>query len=229
MDSSIPLTPTSPIRTSESKELKPYHAEIKNRLREMPGLAILDQFMQLKPPQGFEGGVFSIDVLHVLKSGELSGLVETYRTPEEFHSAIEKAPPGRIGSFALVSDLSSEMIEALGSRFNLCPEFFALHLRETQCFREGKFRRPTCLELDVLPSYFRKAPFYCLEICRSYPFPGGLAEVGKTRASKTNTPRGCYKMRELLNITVRERVSIYETQTSNGEFVGKGGLCISRV
>ncbi|KAH0538875.1 hypothetical protein FGG08_004531 [Glutinoglossum americanum] len=205
-------------------EPDPYRDKIRARLREAPGLAILDQFMRLESPPRFEGGVFDIDVLHILESGELwppPGTRGTCSTPEEFCVAIAEAPPNRIGSFALVDDISPEVIETLGTEFNLRPEFFALHLRGTQCYRsKGRFDSPTYPELEVSPSFLQRAPFYCLEICRPYPFPDGSRGVEEARRSRTNTPRGCLLMKGLENLSMRERVSVYRAETSDGKQIG---------
>ncbi|KAH0541377.1 hypothetical protein FGG08_004141 [Glutinoglossum americanum] len=198
-------------------EQEPYHGKAIDKLSGIPGLAILDQFMRAKSPLSLEKSSFKVDVLHVLRSKVKPTSCCTH---EGFRVALKEAHPDLIGIFVLVDGITPEVVETLGSDLDLCHEFFALHLRGTQCFREGKFRRPKYLELEVLPSYFRKAPFYCLEICRPYPFRGGLREVEKVRESKTNTARGCYELKSLKDVSMRERVSVYETETPDHKPVG---------
>ncbi|KAI9766655.1 MAG: hypothetical protein M1839_004795 [Geoglossum umbratile] len=200
------------------KGLAPYHAMINDRLEEMPGLTILDQLMQQKSKKGF----FHIQILHVLESGELFPPPETREycsTPEEFHHTFSGAPFNRIGSFILVDNISAEVVETLGSRFNLRPEFFAIYLRETQNYREGRFRPSKHCELEILPSYYREAPFYSLELCRPYPFPGGMDEIAEMRKSGS-AARGFYLMQGLDGVSARERVLVYETKTSDDKYVG---------
>jgi hypothetical protein len=215
---SISLTMISSTVNDGPKGLAPYHAMISDRLEEMPGLTILDQLMQQRPTNGS----FNIQILHVLESGELfpPKTLECCSTPEEFHHTFSGAPLNRIGSFVLVDNISAEVVETLGSRFNLRPEFFATYLRETQNFREGRFRPSKYCELEVLPSYYREAPFYSLELCRPYPFPGGLEEIAEMRRS-INNARGFYLMRGLEGASARERVSVYETKTSDDKYVGE--------
>ncbi|KAH0538895.1 hypothetical protein FGG08_004551 [Glutinoglossum americanum] len=201
--------------------LPPYRRRIKSRLLQSPGLATLDLFMS----KGAESPLFlermhkfNIDVIHILRSGEVCAPIRC-RTKDKFDTAISsEVPPNRISTFILAKDLSHIMIETLGTRFNLAPEYFALHLRGIQPFQTGEWRPLMFPELDLLPSYYLKAPFYSVEIYRSYYFPGGLPEIIELRRSETNLPRGAYVAEGLENGAVQERASVYQTKLGDIDF-----------
>src|SRR5437762_1313235 len=137
-----------------------YRQRVRKQVPKRPGLAILSRFMDESQPEKVSQN-FDIDVIHILESknekkkcGDKSQL--------ELAVGLE-APKNRISSFILVEDLSCDVIEALGSIFNLNPEFFALHLQGSQYFRDGKWNPPEVSELIALQSYYQKAPFYSLQ------------------------------------------------------------------
>jgi hypothetical protein len=55
----------------------------------------------------------------------------------QFENAISDVDPERIGSLIFAKDLSEQMIDALGMKYDLEPEFFACHLEGTESARMG--------------------------------------------------------------------------------------------
>src|SRR2546421_10585015 len=109
-----------------------YHRDIKKRIPKRPGLTILDCLLDdllndraiRLPGKSHE---LNVTIVHILKSGSVE-------TPIKCHirAAFEAAiigPPGKLGSVVIAKDFSYEMVETLGMRLGLEPEFFALHLR----------------------------------------------------------------------------------------------------
>lgn len=200
--------------------LGPYHNDIKSKKLRRPGLEILDIFMDSERKASIHPALqpvraFDVNIIHILDSGEVreQGKCDTRRS---FDVAM-KAAPDRISTLILVENLSPAAIETLGNAFDLAPEFFALHLQGTQCFSTGEWLPSKYPELELLPSYCKKAPFYSLHFCRPYQFPGGLEEVKTLRKTETNTPRGVYLVYGLENAAMQERASVYTTTDKNNK------------
>ena len=225
----IPLQPLKSVIVSVSPSpINPsvYHERIQTQLKQRPGLAVLDGFMNnalrtvQPPPQRSLKNVFDIHVIHVLNDGEVDGPVP-HGDQLTFQSAMKHGlPRERIGTFVLVEDLSYDMIETLGTTFDLPPSFFALHLKDTEPFRSGKFLAPESPDIDLLPSYYAKIPFYSLHMCRYYPVLGGIPELQTLRTKNTNVPRGAYHAERLPNVALRERATVFLKKDSEGRWLG---------
>jgi len=194
-----------------------------------PWLECLHQFMD-PDAKGFAINLdrrmkdFDIKVIHFIGSGKLDSVFKC-STPEDFERVISEDKE-RTGTFVIAKGLSRIMIEALGTKFELEPEFFAGYLAGTEEFRMGRYEspilRPPARGPNFLPDYIRKAPFYTAEYRRPYHIEGGEEAVFRLRATVTNTPRGVQIVHDNLpDIFVGEKISVYKKRGSN---VGKSKL-----
>ena len=167
-----------------------YHQRIKSRRQRQPGLAVLDGFLDAAIqflPSSNRRSRFDVTVIHVLNSGTVYGPT-VCSTKADFDQAVGiGAPADRISTVILVEDLSYDVVDHLGITYNMPPEVFAVHLRETEAYRTGVYMSPQSPDIEMLPSYIAKAPFYSLRLRRYYHFPGGLKEAQKLRSEETNS------------------------------------------
>jgi hypothetical protein len=203
-----------------------YDRVVKPKFKHRPWLENLYQFMD-PTSQGFEVDLgrrlryFDITVIHISTSGEVDSIIEC-DTPDIFKNAIIDDQE-RSGTLVIAKDISRAMIEALGTQYELEPEFFATHLLGTESFRKGHWVSPTLLARarapNLLPEYLRKASFYTGEFRRLYYIEGGLHKVYQFRSSETCTPRAAQNLKdELPDVFAIEKISVYKRPGSN---VGK--------
>jgi hypothetical protein len=203
-----------------------YDRVVEPKFKLRPWLENLHQFMD-PTSQGFEIDLghrmtyFDIKVIHISMSGEVDSVIKC-NTPDTFKNAIID-DQRRSGTLVIAKDISRAMIEALGTQYELEPEFFATHLRGTESYRKGHWVSPTLLARarapNLLPDYLRKAPFYTGEFRRPYHIKGGKHEVFRFRASETCTPRAAQNLQDdLPDIFSMEKISVYKRPGSN---VGK--------
>ena len=198
-------------------------------LQHRPWLESLHQFMDPNA-KGFAINLasrmkhFDIKVIHFPMSGKPNSVIKC-PTPDDFERAISEDKE-RTGTLVIAKGISRAMIEALGTIFELEPEFFANHLAGTELYRMG------CLDLlglraparapNLLPDYIRKAPFYTAEYRRPYHIYGGKDRVFKLRVADHTTPRGALIVHDdLPDVFVVEKISVYKKR---GSSVGKPGL-----
>jgi hypothetical protein len=213
-----------------------YHERfIEDNLQHRPWLDILRQFMDPNA-EGFAVNLerrmlyFDIKVIHISKSGNIESIIKCL-TPTEFKDAISEERKERSGTFIIAKDLSRAMIDSLGMKYELEPEFFASHLEGTESYGMGAWESPTLRPPsrapNLLPDYLRKAPFYTVQYRRPYHIKGGMKEVFKLRTSVTNTSRGVHVLnRDLPDVFGAEKISVYNKPGSN---IGKLGCLIIRV
>jgi hypothetical protein len=206
-----------------------YHdGVVKRQLQHRPWLESLHQFMDPNA-KCFAVNLakrmmhFDIKVIHFPKSGKPDSAIRCL-TLEEFEAAICDDKE-RIGTLVITKGISRAMIEVLGTRFELEPEFFANHLAGTELYRTGRAEspilRPPARTPNLLPDYIRKAPFYAVEYRRPYHIEGGLERVFKLRATQTSTPRGILTVHgDLPDIFFGDKISVYKNKGSD---VGKPG------
>jgi hypothetical protein len=203
-----------------------YHdTVVKPKLMHRPWLESLDQFMDPKA-KGFGMDLFSnvrmehfdIKVIHFLKIGKPC-LVTKCCTPEDFGAAMSEDKE-RIGTLVIAKGISRVMIETLGIRFELEPEFFAQYLEGTELFRMGpQTSGPPNRAPNFLPDYMRRAPFYAAEYRRASHIEGGGSVAFQLRIKETTTPRGVLIIHsDHPDLFVAEKVSVYKRKGSN---VGK--------
>jgi hypothetical protein len=203
-----------------------YHERfVKDNLQHRPWLDILHQFMNPNA-EGFAVNLkrrmlhFDIKVIHISKSGNIESLVKCL-TPTEFKDAISKEQRNeRSGTLIIAKDLSQAMIDSLGMKYELEPEFFANHLQGIEFFSMGRWESPTLRPPprapNLLPDYLRRAPFYTAQYRRPYHIKGGKEEVFKLRSSETSTARGAFVLHDdLPDIFVSEKISVYKKPGSN--------------
>ena len=166
-----------------------YHQRIKSRRKTDPRLTFLDNFLDRAIqflPASEKKSRFDIEVVHILESGAVHGPVSC-NDKKDFDQAIGLgAPKDRIGTVILVEDILYDVIEHLGITYNIPPEFFVLHLRNTEDYQTGIYIPTHSPEIELLSSYFANAPFYSLQLQRYYPLPGGVEELHMLRKTKTN-------------------------------------------
>jgi len=189
-------------------------------LLQRPWLDILDEFLEPNKEcfavrKNRRMLFFDVKVIHILTSGEVTLPIKCENL-EQFEQAVgSNADEERNGTLVMVEDLSRVMIDALGMKYNLEPEFFANHLGGTEPFRMGKWQTPTVRAPNILPGYLRKAPYYTLEFRRPYHFPGGSEEIIKLRSNETCTPRGAQTLKEdFPDAFVVEKISVYKRKGS---------------
>jgi DNA-binding transcriptional regulator YiaG len=203
-----------------------YHERfVQDNLQHRPWLDILHQFMNPNAG-GFAVNPerrmlhFDIKVIHISKSGNVESIIECL-TPTEFKDAIsEEERQERSGTLIIAKDLSRAMIDSLGTKYELEPEFFASHLEGTETLRMGAWESPTVRPPprapNLLPDYLRKAPFYTVQYRRPYHIKGGIKEVFKLRSSETNISRGAHALsNDLPDIFAFEKISVYKKPGSN--------------
>jgi len=207
-----------------------YHnGVVEPKLQHRPWLESLHQFMDPNA-KGFAVNLanrmkhFNIKVIHFPKSGKPDSVIKC-STPEDFEGAIS-GDKERTGTLVITKGISRAMIEALGTIFELEPEFFASHLAGTELFRMGRQESPIlrapARAPSLLPDYIRKAPFYTAEYRRPYHIEGGTERVFKLRVTETNTSRGIAIVHEdLPDVFFVEKISVYKKKGSN---IGKLGL-----
>ena len=207
-----------------------YHDRvIAPRLQYRPWLESLHQFMD-PCAKGFSINLahrmkhFDIEVIHFPKSGKPDPVIQCFN-PEDFKGAISEDKE-RTGTLVIAKDISQAMIEALGTRLELEPEFFANHLAGTELYRMGRTELPTlrapARAPHLLPDYTRKAPFYTAEYRRPYHIKDGQNGVIKLRAAETSTPRGVLPIHpDLPDVFGFEKISVYKKRGSN---IGRPGL-----
>jgi hypothetical protein len=132
------------------------------KLQHRPWLQSLHQFMD-PTIKGFamDGDKrmrhFDIEVIHLLQSGKFGSIIEC-ATPPDFEKAIS-ADKEQIGTLVITKGISRAIIEALGTRFELEPEFFATHLAGTEPFwtghRESLISLPPAIAPNLLPGMSR--------------------------------------------------------------------------
>jgi hypothetical protein len=199
------------------------------KLEQRPWLESLHQFMDPKA-QGFAMDLakrikhFDIKIINFPKSGKPDSVIKC-STPEEFEAAFGRDKE-RTGAIVIAKGISRAMIEVLGNRFELEPEFFANYLEGTELYRMGMVEplslRAPARAPSLLPDYIRKAPFYAVEYRRPYRIEGGRERVLGLRVTETSTPRGITPVHEnLCDYFVSEKVSVYKKKGSN---TGKPGL-----
>jgi hypothetical protein len=202
-----------------------YYDGIQLKLHERPWLESLHQFMDYNA-KGFAMNLvkrmrhFDIEVIHLAESGKFGSIIKC-STVEEFERAVvEEEVKGRTGTLVITKGLSRDMIEVLGSRFELEPEFFSNHLAGTELYRMGladsqSLRAPPSAP-SLLPAYIKKAPFYAAEYRRAYQIEGGLESIVKLRITETSTPRGVHPVHHNLpDIFASEKISVYKRAGSN--------------
>lgn len=176
-----------------------YHdGVVEPKLRHRPWLESLHQFMD-PDAKGFAINLdhrmkhFDIEVIHFPKSGKPDSVIKCF-TPEGFEGAFSESDKERTGTLVIAKDISRAMIEALGTRLELEPEFFANHLAGTESYRMGRTEPPTlrapARAPNLLPDYIRKAPFYTAEYRRPYHVKDGQERVFKLRVAETSAPKG---------------------------------------
>ena len=202
---------------------------VEPKLQYRPWLESLHQFMDPNA-KGFAIDLaeriehFDIKVIHFSKSGTPDSITKC-PSLEHFEGAFSE-DEGRTGSLVIAKGISRAIIEALGTMFELEPEFFANHIAGTELFRMSRqesialpvpARAPT-----LLPDYIRKASFYTAEYRRPYHIDGGKERVLKLRDTETTTPRGVQIVHEdLPDVFGGEKISVYKKRGSN---IGKPGL-----
>ncbi|KAE9378593.1 hypothetical protein N431DRAFT_326902 [Stipitochalara longipes BDJ] len=159
---------------------------------------------------------FDIKVIHFLKS-QKPGLAIKCSSLEDFESAMKEDREKRVGTIIVAKGISRAMIEALGTRFELEPDFFADYLVGIEQYRMGR-------QLSQLPDrapnfslgYFEKAAFYTAEFRRPYHIEGSFWEtILQLRATKTTTPRGITMVHDNLpDVFGSERISVYKRKGS---------------
>lgn len=207
-----------------------YHdGVVEPKLQHRPWLESLHQFMD-PYAKGFAINLghrmkhFDIKVIHFPKSGKPDSVIKCF-TPEDFEGAISEDKE-RTGTLVIAKDISQATIEALGTRFELEPEFFANHLAGTELYRMGRPESPTlrapARAPNLLPDSIRKASFYTAEYRRPYHIKGGQERVFKLRVAETSTPRGVQIIHpDLPDVFVCEKISVYKKRGSN---IGRPGL-----
>ena len=204
-----------------------YHERVvEPKLQHRPWLESLHQFMDPNAT-GFavnlanRMGHFDIKVIHFPKSGKPHSVIEC-PTPEKFKRAIGQGKE-RTGTLVIAEGISRATIEALGTIFDLEPEFFANHLAGTELFRMGRQEslavRGPARAPNLLPDYIRKAPFYTAEYRRPYHIKGGQEQVFKLRVTVTTIARGAQILHnDLPDVFVAEKISVYKKR---GSKIGK--------
>ena len=198
-------------------------------LQQRPWLESLHQFMDPNA-EGFATDLasrmkhFDIKVTHFPKSGKPDWVIKC-PTPDDFERAISEDRE-RTGTLVIAKGISRAMIEALGTMFELEPEFFANHLAGTELYRMGRLDllglRAPARAPNLLPDYIRKAPFYTAEYRRPYHIEGGKERAFKLRVTETTTSRGISIIHDdLPDFFFSEKISVYKKKGSN---IGKPGL-----
>jgi hypothetical protein len=120
-----------------------YYTEVvEPKMQQRPWLQSLHQFMD-PSTEGFGMSLFKrmnhfdIKVIPVPKAGKANSVIPC-RTPDDLEKALSE-DGNIIGALVIAKGLSRAMIESLGTRFGLEPEFFASHLAGTEIFRTGYF------------------------------------------------------------------------------------------
>jgi hypothetical protein len=204
-----------------------YHdGVVRLKLQHRPWLESLHQFMDpnttgfaMDPANRMKH--FDMKVIHFLQSGKADSVIKC-STPEEFEVAMSEDKE-RGGTLIITKGISRAIIEALGTRFELEPEFFASHLEGTELFHTGYYEslvlHPPARAPAFPPEYIKKSPFYTAEYRRLYHIPGGREEMIKLRGTKTTTPRGVHMMHpNLPDFFGSEKISIYKRR---GSKIGK--------
>jgi hypothetical protein len=212
------------------------HRHVTPNLPKRPGLAILDEFMDpynmcFALPFERRKSKFDIIVVHIHKS---EGVQKPIRCPnlerfelamcpqnsgkDTYTSAVHLegwvAEADRRGTIIFTEDLSPNMIDVLGMKYGIEPEFFADHLRGSEAFRTGKWLPASVRAPKILPSCTREAPFYAVEFRRPYHLSKGLEDVIDLRSCVTNIPRAAQVIEDLPDVFVFEKVSVYKKKDS---------------
>jgi hypothetical protein len=124
------------------------------------------------------------------------------------------AEEDRSGTIIFTEDLSLDMVDVLGTKYSIEPEFFADHLRGSETFRMGKWLPASVRAPKILPSCTRQAPFYSLEFRRPYHLSKGLEDVIDLRSRVTNIPRAAQIIMGKPDVFVFEKVSVYKKKNS---------------
>jgi hypothetical protein len=188
---------------------------VKPKLLQRPWLGNLDEFLDpdqkcFAVPEKHRLSFFDIKVIHISTSGNISQPIPCENLTQ-FEHAVGDVDPERIGSLILAEDLSQQMIDALGMKYDLEPEFFACHLEGTESARTGRWQRPTVRAPNLLPDCLRTAPFYSVEFRRPYHIPGGLGKCIQLRSTKTSVPRLVEVIKDgASKVYVFEKISVYK-------------------
>jgi hypothetical protein len=200
------------------------------KLRHRPWLNILDEFMDptvddFKKSQEHRLSHFDVVVIYIWASGEVGSPISCKGASglREFKEAINTVDIDRRGILVMTEDISMAMIDALGTEYDLEPEFFASHLEGTQAFRTGSWQSPTVKPHvrgpNVLNDYLRKAPYYTAGFRRPYLIKGGHKEIENLRSTETSTPRGAQILNKVIpDVFIYEKISVYK---KTGENFGK--------
>jgi hypothetical protein len=150
------------------------HRYVTPKLPTRPGLAILDEFMDpykrgFALPFQHRKLKFDIVVVHIHKSEGVQQSIgclslDSFRVamrPQNSGTATDTsavqlegwiAEEDRSGTIIFTEDLSVDMIDVLGSKYGIEPEFFADHLRGSVAFRTGKWLPVAVRAPKILPS-----------------------------------------------------------------------------
>jgi hypothetical protein len=198
--------------------------KVKPKLKHRPWLKILDEFLDpteecFKNSQERRLLHFDVQVIHISVSGEVS-LPINCNGMKEFKDATSPSDNKRCGTILITEDISLTMIDALGIKYELEPDFFACHLEGTEAFRTGRWHSPEDRLLargpNILGDYLRKAPFYTAEYRRPYHIKGGFKESADLRSRVTSTPRGVEVLNDIIpDVFASEKISVYKKKGDN--------------
>jgi hypothetical protein len=204
-----------------------YRKRVEDNLRRQPSLEILASFLGSSHHLiSIDNSKPSIDVkvirIGIADMADVGRKPRPCKTEEDLKQQIREAKDDEKGSgtIILVEGLSPEVINILGEEFNVEPEFFANHLEGSPEYRSGSWKAPTSRAPKILPSCYRKAPFFSFSFRRPAFFSGDWGEIVDLRR-KTTTPRGVQlhdrvrKGNPLPVMFAMEKASVYRKKCSN--------------
>jgi hypothetical protein len=212
----------------ETRKICPsiYHDEVvKPKLQLRPWLESLNRFMDpdadgfaMDKVDNMRMEHFDIIVIHVPQSGKPYSVVQCDNVADFEATTCEDKE--RAGTLIIAKGISRAVIETLGTRFELEPEFFAQYLKGTELYLMGtQTSKPPARSPNLLPDYIRKAPFYTADYRRPLYIEDSMETVIQVRATATTTPRGVQVMhKDSPDVFVAERISVYKKK---GSKVGK--------
>ena len=217
----------------------PYHEKmIKPQLQHSPWLESLAHFMDpdakdfaMDRVNNHRMNLFDIKVIHISKSRKPNSIIKCSST-QDFEIAMkedERLAGDRVGTIIIAKGISRAMIEALGSRFGVEPDFFADYLHGTELYRMGLQQpQPPERAQNFILRYTRTAPFYSTEFRRAYHIVGCIWKMlVQLRTTNTTTPRGINFVHENLpDMFGSEKISVYKRK---GSRIGKCEFVTSRV
>lgn len=193
-----------------SSSYSSYSHYVRSLCAAFPRLQLLADFMSdevwiegFHTPGDVEKRMKKVDVT-TFDLGIKSQVTKTFTEFSALEAHLNSEQEPRTTRVLFVEDISRDVIELLGSKFSLDPQFFENHIRGIQRFLARQWMGDKTLRLESSLATLLKRNFFTISFCRPYQFDGWESLIPLRR--KLNVPRIGSVVH---NLYLRERISVY--------------------